>query len=135
MHERRQEPRRPTAIFFRNRQWRNYFEVSDRRLGHPVGHLTDITLDGFRLVSSNPVEVDKNFEYRIDLPRKVAGRNRIILETRSVWCLKRMDIDCYETGFRIVSIPPSEESVLKALVGELMSSVEEYQQQETQGQA
>ena len=135
MTERRKQSRRPTAIFFRNRQWRNYFEVSDRKLGHPIGHLLDITEDGMRIVSCDPIPVDKTYDYRVDLPRKVAGRNQILLEVRSVWSHKSEDTDCYETGFRIVNLMASEQPILMALVNELMAGAEDYRQKSAQNES
>ncbi len=94
-----------------------YLLVFDRTTDHLVGHLVDITPGGLKLMSKDPVESGKSFEFRMILPIELDGTNRqLLFNTKCMWCKKNVYSDFYGAGFEISDIDKEDIDLIKRLI-------------------
>jgi hypothetical protein len=112
--ERRTRDRRSSSL---------YLQFVNVKTGELVGSLADISLDGFRLESTRPIQLQVNFVFRVDVPREVCERPYIQVTARSRWG-KPDPIDgrLYHTGFEIVSIDAGDERAVEQIIARYGSS-------------
>ncbi len=93
-----------------------YLRVFDRKDESLVGHLVDITPEGFMIITDQPVKVRKPYSLQIDLPKETMGACEIGLEAISRWRRKDTDPAYFRVGFRITEIAPKEAQLVKWLI-------------------
>lgn len=82
-----------------------YMQVIDDTTQEFVGSLTDISSGGFKLDSQNPIPLNKDFQFRMNLTREVASKSSMAFVARSKWCKPDpLDPFCYNVGFQLIHI-------------------------------
>lgn len=106
--DRRQLARWKASGFFQNgkKYDKPYFDVIDRTSDQSIGHLEDLTQEGFRIKAHGEIMVNETFALRIEFPSKIKGMKDITTEAECLWC--RIDIDTgqFSAGFKIAAISP-----------------------------
>lgn len=74
--------------------------IMDNRTEEPLGYLWDLTDAGIQLVSEKSIPINRVFHLRLPTA------DQEILKARSVWCTKRADQPCFDTGFQIMESDP-----------------------------
>jgi hypothetical protein len=117
--ERRSRVRWRTSYFFKDDKdyERDYFDVVDCNTEQSIGHLVDLTMDGMRVISKSPIPHDTTYDFRIDLPEKVKGNEKILVKAHCVWSDKDTNPDYFNAGFRILSITPPYVEIIEMLIG------------------
>jgi len=94
--------------------------------GELVGHLVDISAQGFRLESLRAIPVNKDFPLRIELPRDVTDKPYMVFIARSKWCRPdRIDPTLFDAGFEVVEMLPADAEIFR-LIFERYGSQETY---------
>lgn len=84
--------------------------------GELVGHLVDISPDGFRLESTRPIRLNADYPIRIEVPTDVAAKPFMVFVARSRWSLPdRIDPTLYDAGFQIVDMNPGDTQVFQLI--------------------
>jgi len=82
-----------------------------------VGHLVDISSGGFKLDSQNPIPINKDFRFRMDLTSEVASKPSMVFVARSKWCeVDPLDPLLYNVGFQLVNISPGDVEIFKRMM-------------------
>lgn len=82
-----------------------YMQVFDNGTQELVGHLADIGSGGFKLDSQNPIPINRDFRFRMELPRELADQPSIVFLARSKWCkVDPFDPCIFNTGFQLINI-------------------------------
>lgn len=116
MAERRREKRKQ-LIF--------YLKIFDKYSDELIGHLSDITTDGFKLISEKPVDIDQPFNLKMNLSKKTVGGELIYFNAISMWCRKNEQLsDFYDVGFQFVDLAPMERKRLERWFHETWFKVE-----------
>jgi len=88
-----------------------YLRVFDRRNNNQLGNLIDISRKGLRIIRKEPMKPNLTYEMRMELPKAIEGRNQVEFDARSVWCVKGLNTDFYDTGFELKNMT-SEKNLL-----------------------
>jgi c-di-GMP-binding flagellar brake protein YcgR len=96
-----------------------YLRVFDDTNNSMLGHLADISTDGFMLVSVVPIEPEQNYRLRMLLPKEIEGRLELVFEARSRWCRPDSNPDFHLSGFRYLKVD-------KELVSQIMRLVYDF---------
>ena len=108
MDERRQKDRKEFSYYMR---------LVDSETQELVGHLTDISTGGFKMDSQNPIPINKDFRFRMDLTSEVANKPSMIFLARSKWCeVDPLDPFTYNVGFQLISIAPSDLAIFNRMM-------------------
>lgn len=101
----------------KRRNFSYYMRVTDSVTQKPVGHLSDISLIGFKLDSSQPLPIGVDFNLRIDLNNEIADKNFMSFVARSRWCRRdRLDPLTQNVGFEIVNMNPQDMTIYQRIV-------------------
>jgi len=116
--ERRRLNRWQSTYFFRgNRKFEKpYFDVIDQRTEKSIGHLVDLTLEGFKIICREAIPRNEVFELRIELPKEVEGVRQIDTRAQCVWCERDINPEFFNAGFRIISISPPFTEIVETLI-------------------
>ena len=93
-----------------------YLRVFDRNTDELLGHLVDITTEGLMLVSEKPIEANKVFQLKMDLPEEIRGSKQIPFDAESKWCKNDINPDFYDTGFLLINVSPGDLVIIEQLI-------------------
>jgi hypothetical protein len=98
------------------RTFSHYMRLMHENTGELVGHLVNISPEGFRLESLRPIPINKDFPLRIELPRDITDKPYMVFVARSRWCRPdRIDPTQYEAGFEIVEMMPGDIEIFRKI--------------------
>ena len=84
--------------------------------GELVGHLVNISPEGFRLESLKMIPPNTDFPLRIELPADVTDKPYMVFIARSKWCRPdKIDPTLFDTGFQIVDMSPDDLEIFKKI--------------------
>ncbi|MBI5943694.1 MAG: PilZ domain-containing protein [Chloroflexi bacterium] len=86
-----------------------YMRVMDEATGKLIGHLSDISTNGFKLDSQKPIPVKSDLRLRIDQTDQISNKSYVSFSARAIWCqLDQFDPNTYNVGFQILNMTPSD---------------------------
>lgn len=95
-----------------------YSRIFDEDTKELKGRLVDISTNGMKLISDEPIEIDRTFQLKMILPIGIEGKKSISFGAKSKWCKKASNPDLYDSGFQLVSISPDNVEVIEHLIQE-----------------
>ncbi|MEW6595355.1 MAG: PilZ domain-containing protein [Thermodesulfobacteriota bacterium] len=95
-----------------------YLEVHDDTTGGLLGHLVDITTEGIKLVSKEPIEKGRLFRLRMRLPEDYFDEKTLRFEAKSLWSSNDVNPDFYDTGFSVIGMDKRTKDIVAGLVGQ-----------------
>lgn len=108
MNERRNISRRKFAYYMR---------VLDDDTLKLVGHLSDISSQGFKIDSQQPIAPGQNFRLRMDLTAEVSDKSYILFTAVSRWSqVDPTDPFVQNVGFEIVEINSEDAIIYQRIV-------------------
>lgn len=94
-----------------------YLRVFNQDSNELLGHIIDISESGMMLISDDPIAVPQGFRVWVDVPNgETHSRQRIQLETRSLWSGNDINPDFYDTGFCITHATPGSVRHINELI-------------------
>ena len=94
MQERRKHPRKNVN---------QPIKVIDQDRGELVGHLVDVSLEGFMLITPHAIEINRVFQVCLELPQEM-GISPLPLGVECLWRELSGDRQTYWAGFQIIDI-------------------------------
>ncbi|OOZ36220.1 PilZ domain-containing protein [Solemya velesiana gill symbiont] len=92
--------------------------VIDILSGEEIGHLANISLGGFMLITDRHLDLNALYQFRLTLTSPINGASNVDLGAESLWCQGTTVADTSWVGFHIIDI--SDEN--SAIIGELIDS-------------
>ena len=96
-----------------------YLEVYDEDSDKFLGHLVDITTQGIKLVSKKPIETEKIFSLRMNLPEGYFDDKVLTFKAKSLWSGNDVNPDFFDTGFMAPNLDPKAKETITDLVNQL----------------
>ena len=102
----------------RRRDTRHHLSVWNRETDQPIGRLVNLTTNGMKIISEQPVDTDKTYHLRMELPTlpddplltpEVEVAEQVQFDARSVWCQRKKTLDFWDTGMELTNV--SQETV------------------------
>jgi len=91
-----------------------YLPIMDNETQQVMGHLVDITPSGLMLDCKEPIAVNQNFNFRLDLMEELATKAFIVFDARSKWCRPdAIQPYLFNAGFQIINITPEDAEIVK----------------------
>lgn len=86
-----------------------YMRVLDERTGNLIGQLSDISTGGFKLESTQPLQVGTTYQLRIDQTGEISAKSYITFAARIRWCQRDpYDPTIYNVGFQLLDMTPAD---------------------------
>lgn len=96
------------------RTFSHYMRLMHENTGELVGHLVNISREGFRLESVRAIPVNRDFPIRIELPRDITEKPYMVFIARSKWCRPdRIDPTLFDAGFEIIQMTPGDSEIFR----------------------
>jgi hypothetical protein len=102
MPERRTTPRKKFSLHIR---------VLNDDTQEQIGHIVEISPDGFQLETSVALPVDKDYYLRVELTPELADRPFIVFIGRTKWCNVGILPNLFQCGFQIIEIMPDDREI------------------------
>lgn len=93
-----------------------YLKVINTQTQELAGYLGDISTQGLMVFSKDKVELDKIFNFRIDLDREVGTDEKLVFEARSLWLEKDANPEYYIIGFKFIDIEQAGIDIVQYLI-------------------
>ena len=94
-----------------------YLQVIDHDTQEIVGHLADISSGGFKLDSEDPIPINKDFRFLMNLTSEVADKPFMIFAARSKWCkVDPIDPYVYNIGFQLLRISSDDLKIFNRMI-------------------
>ncbi|MBL3526541.1 MAG: PilZ domain-containing protein [gamma proteobacterium endosymbiont of Lamellibrachia anaximandri] len=91
-------------------------EVLDQITATYMGQVVNITVEGFMLLSANPIKTGSIYQLDMRLPYLVKGHSKISFGAEALWCSEAAQPDTYWTGFRIIDISDEVTTVIDTMI-------------------
>ncbi len=112
MDERRKDPRKQTDHFF---------GVYHRETGEFIGKLIDLSTKGMMIQAVLCMETGGIYEFRIDLPKSVAGKRFLSFDAECAWCRESTSSkENYDIGFQITEMKFKEIETIQYLLNDTL---------------
>jgi hypothetical protein len=93
-----------------------YLKIFDQRTGALLGRLVDISEDGIKMVTNEPLEAGRIHDLRLSLPEPIArGTETIPFQAVTRWCRQDTNPQLYNVGLQIKTAPDSFTAALRDL--------------------
>ena len=96
-----------------------YLRIFDQDTGSLLGHLVDITTEGIKMVSEDPIPAGKGFRLRMEVPVEGRKAEGVFFNARSLWSSKDTNPDFYATGFHLENPDNETINVIQFLIDDL----------------
>ena len=94
-----------------------YMQLTDAITSTLVGHLADISTDGFKLDSDKPIPLEKEFRFHLALTPDVATKSFMIFRAKSKWSqTDPVDPFVYNTGFILIEMRPEDRDIFNRIL-------------------
>ncbi|MES9871620.1 MAG: PilZ domain-containing protein [Candidatus Sedimenticola sp. 20ELBAFRAG] len=90
--------------------------VIDINSGEEIGHLANISLGGFLLITDQHLSLNNLFQLRLLLPNAINGIDSIDLGAESLWCQATTVADTNWVGFHIIDISDENMQIIEELI-------------------
>ena len=79
-----------------------YLRVWDANTQKMLGHIVDITTDGFMLISEEPIENNKAYEFEVKWQAPDGKPINLRFHAESRWSSNDVNSAFYDTGFKLI---------------------------------
>ena len=93
-----------------------YLRVIDRNTRILLGRVVDITDEGMRLITDDPIIPHTRMKLQILLPKPINEVGEIDVNGECMWCEQDVNPDYYACGFHFDVLPEEEIDILKSLI-------------------
>jgi len=101
---------------FKRRSLAYYMLVMDANSREMLGHLIDITPQGFMMDSQKPLPLENDYRLRLDTMPDVADKDYIKFTARTKWCLPdAVEPYLFDIGFSIIDISQHDAEIIKKI--------------------
>ena len=99
------------------RKFEYYMPVVDIQTQECVGYLSDISLKGFKLEGTKPIEIGSELALRLDLTPDISSKSYIVIQAKAVWSQSDPVMpNEYLHGFQILSLLPEDQLIYQQII-------------------
>ena len=96
-----------------------YLEVHDNESDKFLGHLVDITTQGIKLISKKPIETERIYTLRMNLPEEYFDEKILTFKAKSLWSGNDINPEFFDTGFMVPDLDQKVKNTITDLVNQL----------------
>ena len=96
----------------------SFLEVREGGSDREIGRVTEITTEGMKLQTPEPMAPDAVFELEMSMPPARRTREAIRFDAQVVWCTKSDDTGLYESGISMKGLTAEDVAEIKQIMDE-----------------
>jgi len=93
-----------------------YLNVYTQEIANAFGQLMNVTPQGILLRIDQKIPRNENYNFTLNIPRRLFGNREIALKARSVWCSQSDDSKYFHVGFQIENLSDTDFDALRGLL-------------------
>ncbi|MFC1837720.1 PilZ domain-containing protein [Thermodesulfobacteriota bacterium] len=93
-----------------------YLQVSEKGSSKHLGYMIDVSNEGFKLLSEEPISIGSEVLCVLHLPEAFNDRQDISFMTSCCWCRKDVNPDYYVSGYQIDDLEPDGQSIISIIM-------------------
>ena len=93
----------------------NIVLVKDAMSGSELGHLVNISRDGFMLVGQNDLKEERLYQLELHSEELFVEHNPLVVGAECLWVKQQNDISLQWAGFQIIDISPEAVEVVSLI--------------------
>ena len=94
-----------------------YMRVLDDETEQTVGHLVEVSADGFRLETTAPLPLQKEYRVHMELTPDISDKLFMFFAGRTKWCKPDTIMpDLFRVGFQMTEISPHDKEIYQRLL-------------------
>lgn len=105
--QRREQTRRHLLMYLKA------FDISTDKF---IGRLIDLTSNGLMILTENPIEINKIYLIKVELPEAIDGKSDITFDAKCMRCENDVNSDYFDAGFQIINLDAEEENMISKLI-------------------
>jgi len=94
----------------------SYLRVTDRNTDEQVGRVIDLTTEGIRLVSEQPIGIDQIYQLKMIVPQSDGPTEEVVFDADSIWHKSDVNPDFFDTGMKINNLSPRGVEVIEKVI-------------------
>ena len=94
----------------------SYLEVRESGSDRVMGRVSEITTEGMKLQTREPMEPNTTLAFEMALPPHKRTRDSISFEAQVIWCEKSEDSGLYESGVQMMGITPEDVNEIRQIM-------------------
>ena len=95
-----------------------FLEVREGGSDREIGRVTEITTEGMKLQSKEPMAPEATFEFEMSLPPARRTREAIRFDAQVIWCTKSDESGLYESGIQMKGITAEDIEEIQQIMQE-----------------
>lgn len=95
-----------------------YLRVFDAYTNVLLGHVVDISTGGIKLVSHDPLKLNRTYTLKVILPKEIMGKSELLFDTEICWSEGDTNPDFTITGFSFRSLIEDHRTLIQMLFDE-----------------
>lgn len=100
----------------------SYLRVFEYGTNELIGHLFDVTSEGIRLISEQPIATDKHYHLKMDLPGEADTVEPLLLTASCVWSKQDINPNFWDSGFQLLEVAHEAKLRIEQLIAELKAT-------------
>ena len=97
----------------------SHLRVFDYGTNELIGHLFDVTSEGIRLISEQPIATGRDYHLKMDLP---GDADTLVLSAHSVWSKEDIKPGFWDTGFQLLETSDKTKTRIEHLIAEFKAT-------------
>ena len=94
-----------------------YMRVLEDETEQTVGHLVEVSVDGFRLETSLPLPLQKEYHLHVELTPDISDKLFMFFAGKTKWCKPDSIMpDLCHVGFQMTNISPHDREIYERLL-------------------
>ncbi len=98
-----------------------YLDVYNKDSDQLLGQLVDITVEGLRLKTTEPVEKNEIYNMKILLTESLENAEEINIRGEAVWVEKEKNSEYFGAGINLIDVTTENKNIISALTHQLYS--------------
>jgi hypothetical protein len=94
----------------------SYLRVTEENNDETIGRIVDMTTEGMRLRSLEPLKENSSMQFRLNLPQSTLGRKSLYLDANIIWSRKQDDSKYYDSGIQLLNVPRRDQLLIEELM-------------------
>jgi len=90
--------------------------VYDLHSGLPMGQILDMSARGMKMMTEDPVAVNRVYYCRVPLDKKIKGREEVFFDAECRWCMLSEETCWFNSGYILRFPSPTDAEIVHELI-------------------
>jgi hypothetical protein len=94
----------------------HYLRIYNQKNGWFMGNLVDISPEGIKMISEDPLEPGQIYAFKMEFPEEVGGKLKIEFNGLCKWCRTDINPALFAAGFELIDTSQEDVAIMTQLI-------------------